>query len=150
MNTLLRGALCGIAATIPMSLPMIVAKQLGLVGVPPPVEISANVAARTGLLPGRRAEGFPATWIAAHFGYGAACGAIFALVAPRLPQGLAVKGLLFGELVWAVSYLGYLPAMKLYPSPADDAPPRTAVMVVAHALFGLALGHLEHRLRSRR
>ncbi len=150
MNAILRGALSGIVATVPMTVPIIVARRTGLISTTPPVQISANIAARTPLLPERRHEGFPATWIVAHFGYGAACGTVYALAAPALPPVPAVKGLIFGELVWAVSYLGYLPAMKLYPAPDDDASPRTAVMIVAHAVFGLALGHLEHWLRSRR
>jgi len=150
MNTMLRGAISGIVATVPMTVPIIVARRTGLIGAPPPVEISANIAARTDLLPERTHEGFPVAWIVAHFGYGAACGTLFALVAPRLPSAPVAKGLVFGELVWAVSYLGYLPAMKLYPAPDDDAPPRTVVMIAAHAVFGLALGHLEHWIRSRR
>jgi uncharacterized membrane protein YagU involved in acid resistance len=147
---MLRGAISGIVATVPMTVPIIVARRTGLIGTPPPVEISANVAARTDLLPERIGGGFPISWIAAHFGYGGACGTVYALVTPTLPPAPAVKGLVFGGLVWAVSYLGYLPAMKLYPAPDDDAPPRTIVMIAAHAVFGLALGQVEHRLRSRR
>lgn len=150
MNAILRGTLSGIVATVPMTVPIIMARRTGLIGTPPPVEISANVAARTDLLPERTGWDLPVTWIAAHFSYGAACGTIYALVAPRLLSSPAVKGLVFGELVWAVSYLGYLPAMKLYPAPDDDAPPRTVVMMAAHAVFGVALGHLEHWLQSRR
>ncbi|MBA2468114.1 MAG: hypothetical protein H0V37_01765 [Chloroflexia bacterium] len=150
MNAILRGAISGVCATVPMTVPIITARRIGLIGTAPPVQISANIAARTPLLPKRRHEGFPATWIAAHFGYGAACGTVYALVTPALPRRPAAKGLIFGALVWAVSYLGYLPAMKLYPAPDDDAPPRTAVMIAAHAVFGLALGHTEQWLRSRR
>ncbi len=150
MNTLVRGAISGLVATTLMTIPIIVARRAGLIGTPPPVEISANIANRSGFLPKRRHEGIPVTWIAAHFGYGATCGVVHALVVPPLPGRTAAKGLLFGELVWAVSYLGYLPAMKLYPAADDDAPPRTIVMIVAHAVFGLVLGHTEHWLRSRR
>jgi uncharacterized membrane protein YagU involved in acid resistance len=49
-------------------------------------------------------------------------------------------GISFGLLVWAISYLGLLPALGLYPSPRKDTGRRTAIMVLAHIVWGAMLG----------
>lgn len=85
-------------------------------------------------------------WMAAHEAYGMACGMGYVHVRPLMPSSPRVAGLIFGGAVWGVSYLGYLPALDLYPSPDDDSRSRLTVMVIAHAVFGIVLAEVEHRL----
>lgn len=146
MHPILRGALSGALATIPMTVPILAARKLGLFRTPPPVQISDQIAAHTDVLPGRAEPGFTPSWLAGHFGYGAACGAVYGLVRPLLPGSTPAAGLLFGEAVWGVSYIGYLPALNLYPAPEEDVKPRTATMILAHAIFGLTLAETDRRL----
>jgi hypothetical protein len=53
----------------------------------------------------------PVTWpvtAAAHLGFGAGCGALYAMV---LRRSTALSGTSFGLGVWAASYAGWIPAM---------------------------------------
>lgn len=77
-----------------------------------------------------------------HFGYGAGCGAVFGLAAPRF-QTRGARGLVglgFGAAVWAASYAAWIPALGLMPTPPKDQPLRPTVMVLAHLIFGALLG----------
>jgi putative membrane protein len=147
METLGRGALAGLAATVPMTDVIGVGRAAGLMGTPPPVEITENAAEQAGGDPDRQSPEFQAAWLAAHIGYGAACGVIFSAIRPLLPRSDLAAGLLFGGAVWGVSYIGLMPSLNLYPSAEDDSNQRQAVMIAAHAVFGTALASFEHRLR---
>ena len=157
-----RGLLAGALATVPMSGVIAVGWMTGLLRTPPPEEIATN-AIETGLdaaadileLPefavGPAFEApaaFQAGWISAHLIYGALCGLLFVGLraavpaVPRQPLGIG-----YGLLVWLGSYLGILPALKLYPRPEADSPSRVAVMIVAHIVFGLTLAETDQRLR---
>ena len=135
MNRLLLGALAGIAGTFAMTsaaramhrrLPA--AERYPL----PPREIIE------GTLPGvtKRAleePGRQTATLAAHFGYGAATGALYALVRPR---GGILAGAAYGVLVWTVSYFGIMPGLRIL-RPAHDHPlRRDALMVAAHLVWG--------------
>jgi uncharacterized membrane protein YagU involved in acid resistance len=147
MNRILQGAISGAVATIPMTVPILAARSLHLFRTPPPVQISDEIASRTEVLPERSEPGFTPSWLAGHIGYGAACGAVFAIARPALPESRITAGLLFGETVWGVSYLGYLPVLGIYPFPEDDSRARTATMILAHAVYGVALAGVERTLR---
>lgn len=138
-DTVRRGAVAGIVGTVTMTVPILVARRVGLLATPPPVEISANVAQRLPLLPRPGQSGFPVVWVGGHLAYGAACGAVFAVGRRRLPVDPLPAGLLFGGAVWATSYLGVVPALGLYPDPGEDSRRRLLVMVVAHAVFGVTV-----------
>jgi hypothetical protein len=148
MRRLLLGALSGLIATVPMSAVIFIGRQLFLRWTPPPKQITAAVVERAGIEPDRSSEGFELGWRVAHFGYGAACGAIYGLVGPALPGPRAVKGLLFGGAVWGVSYLGLVPALGLYPWPKDDSRTRIVVMIAAHAVFGVNTAQFEELLSN--
>jgi len=115
---------------------------------PPPVEITRRITRRVGISPPRSDEGFQVFWLAGHIAYGAACGALYAFVRRWLPSHPVPAGLLTGGAVWGVSYLGYLPALSLYPSPEEDADDRTIVMIAAHAIYGVTLAGTEQRLKD--
>ena len=146
METLARGALAGLAATVPMTAVIGAGRVAGLMATPPPVEITENVAELAGEDPDRASPEFQAAWLAAHVGYGAACGVIFAAIRPVLPRSDLAAGLLFGAAVWGVSYISLMPSLNLYPPAQDDSNQRKAVMIAAHAVFGASLARIEHAL----
>lgn len=59
-----------------------------------------------------------------------------------------MAGLVFGLSVWAVSYLSYVPALRLSPWPANDSRPRQFVLIVAHPVFGLVVAGQQNRQPS--
>jgi len=148
MQTLARGALAGLAATVPMTVVIGAGRAAGLMGTPPPVEITENVAQQAGEDPNRQSPEFQAAWLAAHTGYGAACGMVFSAIRPMLPRSDLIAGLLFGAAVWGVSYISLMPSLNLYPPAQDDSNQRQVVMIAAHAIFGTALASVDHRLHS--
>jgi Family of unknown function (DUF6789) len=136
---LLASAAQGTIATCAMSAVMILGNRLGLMGEQPPVTITRR---------GLRAAGVdrpsaPAHAIAplGHLAFGAAGAVIYGQMRPlveRVPG--ALLGLAFGLVVWAMSYVGWIPALGILPAPERDRPGRPAVMVVAHVVYGLVLG----------
>jgi putative membrane protein len=76
----------------------------------------------------------------AHFGYGTGAGALYGALAPALPFGAILNGVAYGLGVWAGSYLGLLPALRLHPPATEEPPGRNAVMIGAHVVWGAALG----------
>jgi uncharacterized membrane protein YagU involved in acid resistance len=71
--------------------------------------------------------------IAAHFAYGAGCGALLGLANPRMGKW---NGAVAGGGVWLVSYMGWIPAFGVL-KPATSHPlRRNAVMLGAHFVWG--------------
>jgi putative membrane protein len=144
IGAIARGAVAGVLATVPMSLVM-VALQRALPGRReplPPREITESLLEAADVDGNESAT--RALTVAGHFGYGAACGALFAPIARGVPAGV-----MFGLLVWTVSYFGLLPALQLFP-PASDKPARqNALMIGAHIVWGGVLGALSRYLRVR-
>ena len=136
-NRLLLGALAGIAGTAAMTAAMrAMHRRLPAperYPLPPREIIQASVPERIEAALGeqRRRD----LTLAAHFGYGAACGALFALVRPS--DGAAVvPGALYGVLVWAGSYFGLLPALGVLKLATRHPPQRNALMIAAHLVWG--------------
>jgi uncharacterized membrane protein YagU involved in acid resistance len=70
----------------------------------------------------------------AHFGFGGLTGALFALL-PAIRGG----GMVYGLGVWAMSYLGWIPAARIL-TPAHRHPlRRNLLMIAAHIVWGLTL-----------
>ena len=74
--------------------------------------------------------------MAAHFVYGAATGALLPLVVPR--PGIAA-GSIYGALVWAASYLGWIPALGVLRPASEHPGRRNLLMIAAHLVWGAAL-----------
>jgi uncharacterized protein DUF6789 len=146
MNAIERGAIAGFIATGAMTSVIAAGRAAGLLFVPPPAEIARTAAAKAGVHAEPPKWLDRATWMAEHAGYGVACGIGYALARPCLPASPVVAGVAWGGAIWAISYLGLMPALGLYPSPDDDRPTRTSVMIAAHAVFGVALAESERRL----
>jgi putative membrane protein len=115
-SKLLNGLLAGTLASAVMSLFFTVARRF----LPrwqryplPPHYITLEISDRVGAeeLVESEPEASLAT-AAGHIGYGAANGALYAALASSLPSPVVLRGLVFGLLLWAGSYLGWLPASR--------------------------------------
>jgi len=147
MNTLVRGGVAGAIATGTMSSVIAVAKLGGLVHLPPPKQIAKRAGKKVGVDISNLPEpAFRTVWLGAHLGYGIACGIGYTLFRQFLPGRTVIRGLLFGEALWAIGYMGFLPGLGLYPSPDDDSSARTAVMIAAHAVYGVTAAIAEAEL----
>jgi len=116
---------------------MIGAKRAGFVGDMPPEKITATMLRRAGIAHSRGEQDAVAAFL--HFGFGAAAGAAFGVIAPkplmvRLPAGLA-----YGAAIWGVSYMGWVPALGIMPPAERDRRDRQTVMLAAHLVYGTAL-----------
>jgi uncharacterized membrane protein YagU involved in acid resistance len=145
------GAICGVVATGPMSVAMVLLHRR----LPaderyplPPREITTRAVeqlAKTNEIdPSTRSA---LTWLA-HFGYGGAAGAIYSEMGRRLPGGAAVRGPLFGLIVWTMSYLGLLPGMRILTAATSHPLRRNALMIVSHLVWGWALATIYQVLCS--
>jgi len=132
------GFVGGLAGTAALSATMAAGKAAGHVPLSAPHEISWRLARATGL-PQRP------LWLFGHFGYGAACGAIYGALRPLLPRSPLLAGVAFGLGVWGLSYLALMPRLGLYPKARWDLPARRRVVLAGHALYGLVLGAIEAR-----
>ena len=134
---IVEGGVAGTAATVAMSGWMAAGRLTGRHGEPPPKRLVRRMARRFGVPARRTGRG---TWLAAaagHLGFGASCGALYAAAVPR---STPVRGMAFGLGVWAVSYLGWIPALGLLPPPHRDNPRRAWTTLTAHLVYGAVLG----------
>lgn len=141
--SIVTGALSGAVATGPMTGIMLGAHRLLPIwhkGPVPPKKLAMAVASRIGLKQHlSKQEKETASWIS-HFGYGAVMGGLYGPVSRQIPAPPLVKGIVFGLLVWAGSYLGFIPLADL-PDAATDQPwERNAMMIAAHIVWGAVLG----------
>ena len=146
------GAASGAAATGVMSGLRVGAREAGLMRELPPHEIADKAVDRAPAVDATPRQRRGLGWLA-HFGFGAATGLVYAVLRNRFrsPGGPIFHGSTFALAVWAVSYLGWIPAMRLLPPATDDEPGRQPAMVAAHGVFGAILGLLvERALPARR
>lgn len=113
----------------------------------PPREITEEVGESAGYWDEVSERTKWASTMAAHFGYGAACGAMYSLVVPKSRQGIGT-GVAFGLGVWSMSYLGLLPALGVLSLATKHPASRNALMIAAHAVWGGVLGAMLGRERS--
>ena len=146
MNTSLeaafRGAAHGAVATAEMSAVMLIGQRLGWMDDHPPETLTKEALRRADALEERSKATVASLAVANHFAFGAAGGALFALLrrhrapsAPRLPMGIAL-----GLGVWATSYRGWIPALDMLPPGQRRGRAGSAVMIPAHAVYGATLG----------
>jgi len=151
VNTVLLGALAGLAATAPMTLAM----KLMHERLPPheqyplpPREIAMEVAEEAGVKHELDEEERTGLTLAGHFAYGAACGAVYAPLARALEDvPPPLTGAAFGLAVWAGSYLGWLPAAGILRPATEHPPRRTALMITAHLVWGTSIAITQNKLR---
>jgi hypothetical protein len=134
-----KGAVAGFAATAPMTVVMWGLDRSWRVSEQklPPEQITRNIARRTGLSRFLDRGGKKAASWGSHFGYGTAGGAAYPLTVERLPASPAVKGPLYGLLIWALSYLGWLPAAGIMAPSTRQSRRRNIALVSSHVIWGL-------------
>jgi len=152
LRSLVAGTVAGGLATLAMSAVMLGAKRAGITGELPPETIARRaIEGVAGQPPSDRKEHAAAA--VAHLGFGAAAGALFALLimpihAPRRSAAFgASAGALYATGIWLVSYQGWVPALGIMPAASRDRHGRVATMVAAHWVYGAALGILLTALR---
>ena len=152
MNRILAGAIAGTAATIPMTALMVYLHRR----IPPaerrmlpPKQVAAKMASDVGAeeLIDREDELLATTGVS-HFGYGAATGAVYAMIAPYMNLPAEAKGTAYALAVWAGSYLGWLPAAGIRPPATRRPASENGMMIAAHIVFGMVLGKLTESLED--
>jgi len=131
-------------ATVGMSALMLAAQRAGLMGELPPKKVTQASLEAAGIAEHVDEATTNALTAAAHFGFGAAAGALFAVLRRWIPLPIpaAAVGVVYGTFVWAVSYFGWVPALGIMPAPPDDRPGRPQSMLAAHWVYGATLGAL--------
>lgn len=157
LNDMLSGAIAGLIATAPMAVVMEEAlfrmlpprEQYPL----PPSEITATWADTLGGRHDLGAQEHRGLTLTNHFGYGAATGALYGQISSALRANVSVAptvtGIVWGLVVWSVSYLGLLPVLGIL-RPATQPPAgRNLLMIMAHVVWGSVLGILTDRWQRR-
>ena len=142
--SVLRGAMAGFAATVPMTIAMEALRAV----LPreqqrrmPPREIVDRSVEKTD--EGHQvdnADRFVIT-TAAHFAFGTAAGALYGLLV-RSRDSSTPTGIGYGLTVWALAYGAVLPAFGLHPAAEDDTKDRNGVLIASHVVWGATLGML--------
>jgi uncharacterized membrane protein YagU involved in acid resistance len=150
---MLAGFVSGLAATAPMTAAMVAMhrklprhKRYPL----PPRRITMRVLEKLAVKHHLEEEHRTGLTMLAHFGYGAAAGTLFGMIAPREPSRAIPVGIGYGLLVWAGSYLGLLPSMDLHRPATREPAERNGLMIAAHVVWGAAIGALAPTLRAAR
>jgi uncharacterized membrane protein YagU involved in acid resistance len=150
MNTLQRGIWSGFLATGPMTLMMFELQK----NLPPKEKSPLPPASLTNhflqflkldnkVTSHQRAH----LTMLSHFSYGAASGALYALLTNKWKAKPWVKGSGFGLGVWALSYLAWIPSLHLRPSAFRMPMKRNLLMIASHLVWGACLGFAENELR---
>jgi uncharacterized membrane protein YagU involved in acid resistance len=153
VRDLLAGAAAGTIATAPMTAAMEGIRRM----LPrseqdplPPRQITERAAIAAGIADDMNEGEKEAATAVSHFAFGAGAGALYGLLAPHLPGGPVAAGVGYGLVVWAGSYLGWLPATGLYKQPENEPAGRHAKMILAHVVWGATLGMLHDQLAGGR
>ncbi len=128
----LRGLTSGVAATGVMTAFLIASERSGIMRGQPPRMVIDRFA---GDADDRAKDGAA---LLSHFAYGAAAGAVFAVMLGRRRSSPGA-GVTYGLVLWALGYEGWLPALGVLPPAHRDHRGRAVTMVIAHVIYGRAL-----------
>jgi hypothetical protein len=141
LSEALAGAVSGLIATVPMTVAMLVIQRM----LPrrqqttlEPRRVSDDMLRKANLHDDISEEGKEQFSVAAHFGYGAGVGTIYALAEPFMPLPRGLRGPAYALAVWAVSYAGWLPAVKTLPPPQKRPAGRNLLLIASHLVWGAA------------
>ena len=143
--TLIRGAVAGACATLPMTLCM---TRLFRTLPPdqqyplPPAEITAILTHRLGLGVHFTPKEQTMLTLMAHIAYGSAGGVLYGIVAEEFAQPAPIKGMIYGLFLWSISYLGWLPGLHILSSAIEHPTQRNRLMITAHLVWGTILAEL--------
>lgn len=148
---ILGGALAGAIATGPMTVFMVAAHRylpLHQRHSLPPRAITMDLLNRVNLKQHlNRKQRRRATWIA-HIAYGTGVGAAYGSFSRFVPLPPPVKGIAFALVVWAGSYLGWLPAFGVSGSAPKQPIRRNLLMIAAHVVWGACAGPIAARFEQ--
>jgi uncharacterized membrane protein YagU involved in acid resistance len=143
MNIYWAGLLAGFLATLPMTVFMMLLfrrlprkEQYPL----PPRQIAMELAEKAGVKPRLEETERTGLTLLAHFAYGTVMGALYSLFVGKVPGPALLKGMAFGLVVWAGSYLVLLPALGILRSATHHPLRRNVLMISAHIIWGAVLG----------
>lgn len=139
MNNLLKGALAGLAATIVLSMLMI---MKGMMGLMPDVDIIAMLAGKMG---GSAMMGWIAHFMIGVVGYGIAYALVFSKLAIG---GHLIRGIALGIAGWLAMMVAIMPMMGAgmfgMDLPSGMMAPVATMML--HIIFGATLGFVYNKL----
>ena len=150
-QNMINGAVAGLLATVSMTLFMRAAwrmlprwEQYPL----PPRLITTRLVQEVEPRPRLDQDNLTGLTLVLHFLFGAATGALYGVIEEKIPLNETGKGMLMGTAVWTGSYLGWIPLLRIL-TPATEHPwRRNVLMIVAHFVWGGALGILTRRLKG--
>jgi uncharacterized membrane protein YagU involved in acid resistance len=153
MEAITSGGVAGTVATGPMTVVMVALHRL----LPPeqrywlpPKQIAVQLLQKSGLAKYLGPNHHEAATLVGHVGYGAATGALYGLLTHRTGHAGAATGAAFGAVVWAASYLGWMPALGIVPAATREPAARNATMIASHLVWGATLGLVTRLLQRRR
>ncbi len=139
------GAIAGLGATVVLCAALLAPRRAGLTRTLPPERIAEAAIEETTDRPAQPGERRLVASVA-HLGFGAAAGAFFGVIRHaagiRGPVASVAVALGFANLVYVISYQGWVPALRIMPPASRDDPGRVGTMVIAHWLYGAVLGAL--------
>lgn len=142
-EALLKGTIAGLVGTVPMTAFMLLTQRFlpkGQRYALPPEIITKELAHRAHVRQHMNKGQILMVTTVSHFGYGATMGTLYSLLAKKVPLPAVVKGPLFGLLIWAASYLGFLPLIGMSESGQKEPVRRNLMMIAAHVVWGSVMG----------
>jgi|SRR5215213_239475 len=141
MKPLARGAVAGLVGTAAMTAAMLPLKKASMApGTLAPRQITENLLNKLGVRGRLSTPAFEASWVALHFGYGTISGVAYALGQRAIGRERPLlAGPVFGTVLWAAGYCGWLPLVGLYPPPTR-LPKRQvgAELIATHLVYGVS------------
>ena len=142
----------GCIATVPMTLFLLCIQRI----LPdwqryalPPEEVTRELAQRTHMQRYLDKPRLLASSIIFHFSYGTTMGGLYGLLTRQLRLPAFLKGAAFGFIIWAASYLGWMPLAHISVAAPREPLSRNFMMIIAHILWGAVTGILSDRLINR-
>jgi hypothetical protein len=74
--------------------------------------------------------------MATHLAYGSTWGALYGLIQGSVRGRPGLMGPLFGLLVYGIGPGWLVPRMKIMPSPREESPQRTSLLILGHVIYG--------------
>lgn len=135
-----RGAAAGATAAGVMGAVFLSARRLGIVSKVAPEHITEAALDAADIDSPEPTDNAAAT--VSHLAFGAANGALFAVVRPRLPGGPIVGGLGFAGVLLLASYEGWVPAAGILPPLHAQTTGGRWTLIAGHVVYGTVLGRL--------
>ncbi len=147
----LSGTIAGLIATIPMTIFMLIMHRI----LPswqryavPPEKLTKEIAERANVRQHMNKPQLLGASLVSHFGYGATMGTLYTTLTRKIALPPIYKGTLFGLIVWAASYLGWLPVAGFSVAAPEEPARRNILMIVSHIIWGATTGLLSDQFRG--